>query len=133
MTRRAAFASCILLLVGAALVPAPVTAQEPCDSLTTLTLANTTVTSAASVAAGAYQAARRPGHPGAERAAAAVLPGGGRFPADERFGNQIRSLAARDGLERKIRAGWQRWVRRDDSPAFDGRTAAAGLRDGRNG
>jgi feruloyl esterase len=63
LTHRAAILFCLVLLIGAALVPAPAFAQKSCDSLTTLTLANTTITSATSVAAGAFKPPAGPGQP----------------------------------------------------------------------
>ncbi|MGA8011712.1 MAG: tannase/feruloyl esterase family alpha/beta hydrolase [Candidatus Acidiferrales bacterium] len=63
MTHRAAILFCLVLLISAALVPAPAFAQKSCDSLTTLTLANTTITSATSVAAGAFKPPAGPGQP----------------------------------------------------------------------
>ncbi len=63
MAHRAAFASWLLMLLGVALVPAPTYAQASCESLTTLTLANATVTSATSIAAGAFKPPAGPGQP----------------------------------------------------------------------
>ncbi len=63
MTHRAAILFCLVLLISAALVPAPAFAQKSCDSLATLTLANTTITSATSVAAGAFKPPAGPGQP----------------------------------------------------------------------
>jgi hypothetical protein len=63
MTRRAAFLSSLVLLIGAAIAPAPASAQKSCESLTALTLANTTITSATSVAAGAFKPPAGPGAP----------------------------------------------------------------------
>ena len=62
MTHRVAFISC-LVLIGTALAPAPAAAQKSCESLTTLTLANTTITSATSVGAGAFKPPAGPGQP----------------------------------------------------------------------
>ena len=63
MTHRVAFVSCLFVLVGVALAPAPTAAQKSCESLTTLALANTTITSATSVAAGAFKPPAGPGQP----------------------------------------------------------------------
>jgi len=52
-----------LIVAAIALVAAPASAQKACESLTTLTIANVTITSATSVAAGAYKPAARPGVP----------------------------------------------------------------------
>jgi Tannase and feruloyl esterase len=62
MTHRVAFISC-LLLIGTALAPAPAVAQKSCESLSALTLANATITSATSVAAGAFKPPAGPGQP----------------------------------------------------------------------
>src|ERR1700691_4941608 len=62
MTHRVAFISC-LVMIGTALAPAPAAAQKSCESLTTLTLANTTITSPTSVAAGAFKPPAGPGQP----------------------------------------------------------------------
>jgi Tannase and feruloyl esterase len=63
MTYRVAWIVCVIALSGAALGPAPAFAQKPCESLTTLTLANATITSATSVAAGAFKPPAGPGQP----------------------------------------------------------------------
>jgi hypothetical protein len=63
MTHRVAFVSSLVLLVGAAFAPAPALAQKSCESLTALTLANTTITSATSIAAGAFKPPAGPGQP----------------------------------------------------------------------
>ncbi len=62
MTHRVAFISC-LVLIGTALAPASAVAQKSCESLNALTLANTTITSATSVAAGAFKPPAGPGQP----------------------------------------------------------------------
>jgi Tannase and feruloyl esterase len=49
--------------LGAALIPPPVSAQQACESLTTLTITNLTITSATPVAAGAYKPPAGPGAP----------------------------------------------------------------------
>ncbi len=82
------------------------------------------------------QAARRAGASCAQRRFACVLPRGGHREADERFRNPLRGLAARLRLERQIRAGWQRRIRRDDSVQRHGASrcsngyATAGTDDG---
>jgi len=65
MTSRIAPVLCSVSLVAAAtaLVAGPAAAQKSCQSLTSLTLANTTITSATSVAAGAYKPPAGPGVP----------------------------------------------------------------------
>ncbi len=63
MTHRVAFVSCLIVLVGGALAPAPTAAQKSCESLTSLALTNTTITSATSVAAGAFKPPAGPGQP----------------------------------------------------------------------
>jgi hypothetical protein len=63
MTHRVAFVSCLVLLIGTVLAPAPALAQQSCESLTTLALTNTTITSATSVAAGAFKPPAGPGQP----------------------------------------------------------------------
>jgi Tannase and feruloyl esterase len=63
MNRRVAFVSYFVVLIGAALAPAPIHAQQSCESLTTLALTNTTITSAMSVAAGAFKPPAGPGQP----------------------------------------------------------------------
>jgi feruloyl esterase len=63
MTHRVALASRLIVLIGAALAPAPASAQKSCESLTTLTLANAMITSATSVAAGAFKPPAGPGQP----------------------------------------------------------------------
>jgi feruloyl esterase len=63
MIYRVAFVSCLIVLVGAALAPALAAAQNSCESLVTLALTNTTITSATSVAAGAFKPPAGPGQP----------------------------------------------------------------------
>ncbi len=63
MNRRVAFVSSLVVLVGATLAPAPAHAQQSCESLTTLALTDTTITSATSVAAGAFKPPAGPGQP----------------------------------------------------------------------
>ncbi len=63
MTGRVASAFSLVLFVGAALAPAPALAQRSCENLTTLVLANATITSATSVAAGAFKPPAGPGTP----------------------------------------------------------------------
>jgi Tannase and feruloyl esterase len=63
MIRRASILFCPVLLIGATLAPPPAFAQKSCESLAMLTLANATITSATSVAAGAFKPAAGPGIP----------------------------------------------------------------------
>ena len=63
MTHRVAFVSSLIVLMGGALAPTPADAQQSCESLTTLALTNTTITSATSVAAGAFKPPAGPGQP----------------------------------------------------------------------
>jgi hypothetical protein len=63
MTHRVVFVLCPIVLIGAALVSAPASAQQSCESLTTLALTSTTITSATSVAAGAFKPPAGPGQP----------------------------------------------------------------------
>src|SRR5271166_6535805 len=58
---RATFGSCILLLVAAVLFPTSAAAQRSCESLTSLSLPNATITSAMSVAAGTFKPPAGPG------------------------------------------------------------------------
>jgi hypothetical protein len=61
MTRRFSFVSCLFVLFTAAAAPA--FAQKSCESLTGLALTNATITSATSVAAGAFKPPAGPGQP----------------------------------------------------------------------
>ena len=65
MTSRSTPVLCLVSLIAAAisLVAGPASAQKSCESLTSLTLAHTTITSATSVAAGAYKPPAGPGAP----------------------------------------------------------------------
>ena len=63
MIHRVAFLSCLIVLVGAAQAPPLTAAQKSCESLITLALTNTTITSATSVAAGAFKPPAGPGQP----------------------------------------------------------------------
>jgi len=63
MTHRVAWIVCVVVLSGAALRPAPAFAQKPCESLTAITLSSATITSATSVAAGAFKPPAGPGQP----------------------------------------------------------------------
>src|SRR5271156_3086310 len=63
MSHRFAFVSCLVLLIGAALAPAPAAAQKPCESLGSPALTNASIPSATSVAAGAFKPPAGPGQP----------------------------------------------------------------------
>ena len=63
MTFRAAFVVCLALLIASALVPATVSAQSSCESLTSLALTNATITSATSIAAGEFKPPAGGGQP----------------------------------------------------------------------
>ena len=65
MKRRIAVVVCLFALVAlsAAFSASPASAQKDCESLTTLTVANVTITSATSVAAGSFKPPAGPGVP----------------------------------------------------------------------
>ncbi len=118
-----------VLVAGAALVlmAAPSSAAPQCDSLSALKLKDTSIVEVRAVTSGSFT-------PPGERAraidkSAAVLRGARRDQTDAAVVDSIRSVAAREQLERRTARRRQRRPGRDDQLSGDGVGAARRLRD----